>query len=141
MRVEPPIALLNTTLPVPPTTVKSKAPLTVPETVMLPEPPLFVNVVAPLKVILLRNEMAAPVVFTVPDKVTAPPPVCEKAPAIEVLAPATNVRPPDSAILTGPAAVVMRLPLIEKMVPVREMPPTREVVRFWKVDVPAPAVC
>lgn len=41
-------------------------------------------------------------------------------------------------IETLPPAVVIRLPLIEKAVPDKEMLPA--AVRFWKVEVPAPAV-
>ena len=57
---------------------------------------------------------------------------------IEVLAPAWRVSAPVLEMLTGPKLVVIRLPLIAKAAPVREIPPA-PVLRLPSVVSPVPA--
>ena len=98
--------------------------------VRLLDPPPFETLVVPIKLIGFANEMGAFVVARVPERDTPPPPLCVKAPEMEVLAPAASVKVPVLETATGPDAAVMRLPSIEKADPVSEMPPMRLVFRL-----------
>lgn len=77
----------------------------------------------------------------VPDKVTLPPPLCVKAPVIDVLAPGANVSVPELAIATGPSAVVIMLPFTEMAAPDRLIPVMVFVFNAPKELVPPAADC
>jgi hypothetical protein len=87
----------------------------------------------------LVKEIGWLIVRSVPARKIAPPPLWEKAPEIEVLAPAFKVSAPVFTIATGPKLVVIRFPLREKLFPVRAIPPTALVVRFPSEVRPVPA--
>lgn len=135
IRVVPPMAELAVMSPVPAARVKAWLPLTVLEKTRLPLPAFKLR--APLKVMGPAKEMPAAVIA--PSIFTAPAPVWLKAPVmVPELAAAVNV--PLLLTTTGPALVVVIDPPSATFVPVRLIPPTALVLRFWKLEVPLPAV-
>jgi hypothetical protein len=106
--------------------------------VRFPLPELLDTVVVADKFTGFVKEIAPPVVRRVPPRDTVPPPLCVNDEEIEVLDPPTRVSSPVFTIATGPEAAVIILPMIEKELPVREIPFTRLVLRDPKRLVPAP---
>lgn len=82
------------------------------------------------KVIGCANEILAPVVVSVPPRLTEPAPFCVKAPVREVLDPAVNVRRPAFVTVNAPLLVVIRLPLMLKILPTSCAPPVPLVLIF-----------
>lgn len=78
--------------------------------------------VLPAKEIALVNETAVFIVFKVPDKMTPPPPLCVKAPVIDVFEPAVRVKAPEFVRVRGPLLVVIMSPIIVIAAPVTEIP-------------------
>lgn len=78
----------------------------------------------------------------VPARDTAPPPLCVKAPEIDVAIPPVNDIPPVLVMTKGPEFVVVMVLLILKFVPVRLIPPMALVSRLPEmVVIPVPAIC
>ena len=137
--VKAPMAPSSSMSPAPAVKLRMLFPLIVLEKVILP-PPVESDVV-PIKPTRLAKESDVPSVVMVPDRLTLPPPLCEKAPLIEVPAPATRVSGPELTMATGPKAVVTMLPLIDSICPVRAIPPMAFVLRPLVIEVVAAAVC
>jgi hypothetical protein len=97
--------------------------------------------VVPVSVIKFAKLTAELTVNKVPCRATSPPPLCVNVPAMEVPAPAINVRGPVFEMETGPGDAVIRSPLMVKSVPVRETPPPAVVFKLPRVESPVPPVC
>jgi len=131
----------KTIFPEPAVKVRLLFPLMVLEKVTVPAPGPEETAVDPNNETGLVKEMGWLTVRRVPERKTAPPPLCEKAPAIELLDPPVKERFPVLVMATGPKFVVMRLPLSEKTAPVSEIPPIALVFKLPSEVIPVPADC
>lgn len=78
----------------------------------------------------------------VPEKETAPPPLCAKAPPINVEPPKVRERGPLLAIAKGPVPAVATVLLMVKFAPVKEIPEAPVVVILPEIEVrPVPDDC
>jgi len=128
--------------PVPAVSVRELVPLRVLPKLILPAPAPLLRAEVPVSATALVKAMGWLLVAIVPARETEPPPLWEKAPLSKVELPIARERGPLLTIERGPELVVTTVLLIEKLVPVRLMPPSAVVVRFPAiVVVPDPVVC
>lgn len=81
------------------------------------------------------NKMLVALVKRVPEKKTGPPPLCVKAPSMDVPAPNVRVRDPLLERVKGPVPVVVTVPLIISAVPDKLIPEAPVVVRLPVIEM------
>ncbi len=122
MRVPDPMLPPKLILPVPAASVKLLAPSMVEAKLISPAPAPVFKVADPDNVIGLAKEMVLLLVVMFPAKCTAPAPVCVKVPSIVLVLELPKVMSPEFVRDTGPVLVVVKPPLIVKVLPVKVMP-------------------